>query len=130
MFLLLHHLLHLFQNREGCLCTTHDFTTSFLYFSPFSTGFWDFASSRPVHSLILSSHFFFCLPFPPFTVPCKVVLARPDKRETGFYTSRLILDFYYLTPCRQRKVISRRSSSHQIIAQRFDSIYVTHYFSI
>ena len=35
------------------------------------------ANSRPVHSLMLSSHLFFCLPclLPPFTVPCKMVLA-------------------------------------------------------
>ena len=44
-------------------------------------------NSRPVHSLILSSHFFFCLPcvLPPFTVPCKTVLARPDERKTCPY---------------------------------------------
>ena len=49
----------------------------------FSTALWDFANSRPVHSLMLSSHLFFCLPcfLPPFTVPCKMVLARPDGRE-------------------------------------------------
>ena len=36
----------------------------------FSTALWDFASSRPVHSLMLSSHLFLCLPclLPPFTV--------------------------------------------------------------
>ena len=45
----------------------------------------DLPNSRPVHSLILSSHFFLCLPclLPPFTVPCKMVLARPDGRETS-----------------------------------------------
>ena len=34
--------------------------------------------------LMLSSHLFLCLPclFPPFTVPCKMVLARPDEQET------------------------------------------------
>ena len=33
---------------------------------------------------MLSSHLFFCLPclLPPFTVPCKMGLARPDERET------------------------------------------------
>ena len=31
-------------------------------FSLFSTALWDFANSRPVHSVRLSSHFFFCLP--------------------------------------------------------------------
>ena len=39
---------------------------------------------RCVHSLMMSSHLFFCLPclLPPFTVPCKTVLARPDNQET------------------------------------------------
>ena len=44
--------------------------------------------SRPVHSLMLSSHLFFCVPClpPSFTVPCKMVLlARPDERETCPY---------------------------------------------
>ena len=36
---------------------------------------------------MLSSHLFFCLPclLPPFTVPCKMVLARPDERKTWPY---------------------------------------------
>ena len=46
-------------------------------------------NSRPVHSLMLSSHLFLCPPrlLPPFTVPCKMVLARPDQplRYTHFY---------------------------------------------
>ena len=47
--------------------------------SPLSSATW-----RTVHSLILSSHLFLCLPglLPPFTVPCKMGLDRPDKRET------------------------------------------------
>ena len=37
-------------------------------------------SSNPVHSLILSSHPFFCLPLflPSGTVPCSMVFASPD----------------------------------------------------
>ena len=44
----------------------------------------DLANSRPVHSLVLFSRLFLCLPclLPPFTVPCKIVLARSDERET------------------------------------------------
>ena len=41
-------------------------------------------NTRPVHFLMFSFHLFFrlyCL-LPPFTVPCKTVLARPDERET------------------------------------------------
>ena len=34
----------------------------------------------PVHSLMLSSHLFFCLPLllAPFTVPCRIVFAMPE----------------------------------------------------
>ena len=52
-----------------------------------STALWDLANSRPLHFLMLSSHLFFsllCL-LPPFTVPCKMVLARPDEWETYLY---------------------------------------------
>ena len=56
----------------------------FSIFSLFSTALWDLANSRPVHSLMLSSHLFLCplCLLPPFTVPCKMVLARPAERET------------------------------------------------
>ena len=72
---------HLSTNHEGLWGTTDDFPTSFLHFPLFSTALWDLANSRPVHSLMLSSLLFFCLPclLPPFTVPCKMVLARPDE---------------------------------------------------
>ena len=72
-------LLLLFLNREGRWGTTDDFATSFLHFPPFSTALWNLANSRPVHSLMLSSHLFLYLPclLLPFTVPYKMVLARP-----------------------------------------------------
>ena len=57
-----HHHHHHHLNREGRCGTTDDFTVSFLYFSLFSTALWDLANSRPVHSLMLSSHLFLCLP--------------------------------------------------------------------
>ena len=84
---------HISLNREGRWVTTDDFTTSFLHFSLFSTALWDSANSRPVHSLMLSSHLIFCLPcfLPPFTVPCKRVLARPDEREIYPYHCSLRL---------------------------------------
>ena len=77
-----HH--HLSLSREGRWGTTDDFATSFLHFSLFSTAIWDLANFRPAHSLMLSSHLFLYLPrlLPPFTVPCKMVLARPGERET------------------------------------------------
>ena len=59
----------------------------FSIFLLFSTALWDLTNSRPVHFLMLSSHLFLCLPclLPDFTVPCKMVLARPDGRETWPY---------------------------------------------
>ena len=55
----------------------------------FSTVLWDLPNSRPVHSLMSSSHLFHCLPclLPPFTVPYKMVFVRPDKRETLHITA-------------------------------------------
>ena len=84
---------HISPSREGRSGTTGDFTTSFLHFSLFSTALWDLANSRPVHTLMLSSHLFLCLPclLPPFTVPCKMVLARPDERKTWPYHCSLRL---------------------------------------
>ena len=82
-----HH--HLSFNREGWWGTTDDFATSFLHFSLFSTALWDLLNTRPVHSLMLSSHFFLCLPchLSPFTVPCNMVLARPDEGKHGHTTA-------------------------------------------
>ena len=79
-----HHHHHLSLNREGRWGTKDNFTTSFFNFPLFSTAIWDLPNSRPVHSLMLSPRLFLCLPclLPTFTVPCKVVLARPDERET------------------------------------------------
>ena len=58
-----------------------------------STALWDLANSRPVHSLMLSSRLFLCLPYllSPLTVPCKMVLARPDERDTLPYHCSLRL---------------------------------------
>ena len=84
---------HLSLNREGRWGTTDDFATKVLHFSLFSTALWDLANSRPVYSLMLSSHLFLCLPclLPAFTVPCKMVLAWPDERETWPYHCSLRL---------------------------------------
>ena len=63
---------HLSLSLEGRWDTTDDFATCFLHFSLFSTALWDLANSKLVHSLMLSSHLFHCLPclLPPFTVSC------------------------------------------------------------
>ena len=83
----------IFFNREDSWGTTDDFATSFLHFSLFSTALWDLPISRPLYSLMMSSHLFLCLPclLLPFTVPCKMVLARPDERETCPYHCSLRL---------------------------------------
>ena len=80
-------------NHKGHWGTTDDFTTNFLCFSLFSTALWGLLNSRPVHSLMLSSHLFLYLPclLPPFTVPCKMVLARTDEQETWPYHCSLCL---------------------------------------
>ena len=66
---------------------------SSIKFSLFSIAHCNLANSRPVHSLMLSSHLFLCLPclLPPFTVPGKMVLARPDEWETYPYHCSLHL---------------------------------------
>ena len=88
-----HHQHHQSLNCEGRWGTTDDFATSFLHFPLLSTALWDLPNSRPVHSLMLSSHFFLCLPclLPPFTVPCNMVLARPVEREPWPYHYNLRL---------------------------------------
>ena len=92
---------HQSLNREGRWGTTDDFATNFLHFPLFSTALWDLPNSRPVHSLMLSSHLFLCPPclLPPFTVPCKMVLTRPDERETWPYHCSLRLFTIVRSPC-------------------------------
>ena len=55
-------LISLIPQPRGSWGTTDYFKTSFLHFSLFYTALWDLANSGPVHSLMLSSHLFFCLP--------------------------------------------------------------------
>ena len=80
---------HVSLNREGQMISQPFFS----HFSLFSTALCDLTNSRPVHSLMLSSHLFLCLPclLTPFIVPCKMVLARPDERETSPYHCSLRL---------------------------------------
>ena len=68
-----HHHHHQFLNREGRWGNTDDSETSLLHFSLFSTALWDLANSRSVHSLMLSSHLFLCLPC---LLPNSLCLAR------------------------------------------------------
>ena len=95
---------HLSLKYKSRCCTTDDFTTSFLHFSLFSTALWDLANSRPIHFLMLSSHLFLCQPclLPPFTVPCQMVLARPDECETWPYHCGLhLFTMIRRSPCGQ-----------------------------
>ena len=65
----------------------------FLPFFLSYTALWNLANSRPVNSLMFPSNLFFCLPclLSPVTVPCKMVLARPNERETCPYHCSLRL---------------------------------------
>ena len=65
--------LHLSRSLADCWGTTVDFTTNFLHSLLFSAFHSMIFYSRLVHSLMLSSHRFLCLPLrlPPCTVPCR-----------------------------------------------------------
>ena len=69
---------------EGRRGTTDEFPTIPFHLYLFSAALVELAMSIPVHSLILSSHLFFCLPLFlfPFTVPCRIVFAKPKDLET------------------------------------------------
>ena len=69
---------------EGRPGTTDEFATIPFHFVLFSAALVEIAKSIPVHSLILSSHLFFCPPLFlfPFTVPCRIVFAKPEDLET------------------------------------------------
>ena len=64
--------------------TTDEFATIPFHLDLFSAALVELAKSIPVHSLILSSHLFFCLPLFlfPVTVPCRIVFAEPEDLET------------------------------------------------
>ena len=73
---------YLSRSQADCWGTTVDFITIFLHSLWFSAFCSMMFLSRPVHSLMLSSHRFLCLPLrlPLWTVPCRIVLASPDNR--------------------------------------------------
>ena len=66
---------------EGRRGTTDEFAKIPFHLVLFSVKL---AKSIPVHSLILSSHLFFCLPLFlfPITVPYRIVFAKPEDFET------------------------------------------------
>ena len=59
---------------------TDDLAASSIHSSRLSVFLVAAPSVMPVHSGMLSSHLFFCLPLlrPPCTVPCRIVLASPE----------------------------------------------------
>ena len=68
---------------EGRRGTTDEFAIIPFHLDLFSAALVELANSIPVHSLILSSHLFFCLSLFlfPFTVPCGTVFAKPEDLE-------------------------------------------------
>ena len=79
--------LHLPCSLADLWGTTGDFTANFLHSSRFSASHSMMFHSRPVYSLLLSSHHFLCLPLrlSPCTVPSRTVLGSPDDRVTCPY---------------------------------------------
>ena len=73
-----------FIKGDGRLGTTDEFATTPFHLVLFTAALAELMKSSPVHSLILSSHLFFCPPLLlfPFTVPCKIVFAKPEDLET------------------------------------------------
>ena len=69
---------------EGRRGTTDEFASIPFHLDLFSAAPVELVKSIPVHSLILSSHLFFCLPLLlfPFTVPCRIVFAKQEDLET------------------------------------------------
>ena len=67
---------------DGHQGATDEFATIPFHLFLFSAALVELTNSILVHSLILSSHLFLCLPLLfPFTVPCTIVLAKPEDFE-------------------------------------------------
>ena len=92
-------------NLGGRRDTTNDVATILFHPSLSSAALRESPNPIPVHSLMLSSHLFFCLPLllAPFTVPCRIVFAMPENLEMWPY--RLSFRFFTMV---------RRSSCTQI----------------
>ena len=73
--------------------TTDEFAAIPFHLDLFSAALVELAKSIPVHSLILSSHLFFCLPLFlfPFTVPWRIVFAKSEDLETDTRISVSVL---------------------------------------
>ena len=89
------------KTLEGHRDTTDEFETISFHLVLFSAALVELTMTIPVHSWILSSHLFFCLPLPlfPFTVPRRRIVlkfARPEDLET--WPNHLI--FHFMTRVR------------------------------
>ena len=82
---------------DGHRGTTDEFATMPFQLVLFSAALVELTNFISVHSLILSSHLFLCLPLLfPFTVPCTIVFAKPEDFET--WPNHL--SFHFLTRVR------------------------------
>ena len=86
-------------NLGGRRCTTDDVATIPFHLSLSSAALRESPNPIPVHSLMLSSHLFFCLPLllAPFTVPGRIVFAMPEDLEMWPYH----LSFRFFTMVRR-----------------------------
>ena len=89
-------------NLGGRRGTTDDVATLPFHPSMSSAALRD-PNPIPVHSLMLSSHLFFCLPLllAPFTVPCRIIFAMPEDLEMWPYHLR----FRFFTMVRRSSCI-------------------------
>ena len=81
------HLSSQFLNLNGRRGTTDDVATIHFHLCLSFAAFRDSPNPIPVHSLMLFSHLFFCLPLllAPFIVPCRAVFAMPEDLEMWPY---------------------------------------------
>ena len=86
-FYLVSHLSSQSLNLGGRRGTTDDVATIPVHPSLSSAAPRESPNHNPIHSLMLSSHLFFCLPLllAPFTVPCRIVFAMPEDLEMWPY---------------------------------------------
>ena len=88
-----------FPNLGGHQATTDDVATIPFHPSLSSAVLRESPNPIPIHSLMLSSYLFFCLPLllAPFTVPCRTVFAMPEDLEMWLYH----LSFHFFTMVRR-----------------------------
>ena len=86
-------------NLGGRRGTTDDVAIIPFHPSLSSAALRESPNSIPVHSLMLSSHLFFYVPFflAPFTIPCRIVFAMPENLEMWPYH----LSFRFFTMVRR-----------------------------